>query len=327
MKIPFTGYEPTPSEERLFLRAARFWFLFTLAAAGALFLALTVTSISQPVIVPRVTGLDQKDALKVLRSKGLKSKVMDRQWDEHLGEGAVLVQTPGPNAYLRRGDEVRVTLSRGTPLVKVPDLTGQSVRRAQVILTQARLRIGLKSILSTAGFPQDTVLAQVPEPGSARESSTAVNLLLSSGPEEPTYFMPYLRNRPLSDALRLFRPAGIIVEKIKTEVHDDLESGTILNQTPPSGSRLKAKSNVSLTVSAKSSDAVRKARWATVRFEMPLGPPKRLRIDVLDGSGTRTLYNAMEEGGRLVEVGVSVSGKATAQLYLNNEFINELDIE
>jgi hypothetical protein len=84
---------------------------------------------------------------------------------------------------------------------------------------------------------------------------------------------------------------------------------------------------VSLTISAKSSDAVRQARWAVLRFEMPMGPPKRLRIDVLDGSGTRTLYNAMEESGRLVETGVSVSGKATAQVYLNNEFAKEIEIE
>ncbi len=327
MRIPFTGYEPTPSEKQLFLRAAKLWLLFFAAAAGALGLALFVTSLTQPVIVPRVTGLDQKDAQKIMRSKGLKSVVADRQWDEHLGEGAVLVQTPGPNAYLKRGDEVRFTVSRGTPLVKIPDLTGQSMRRAQVILTQARLRVGLKSVLSTPGFLQDTVLAQVPEPGTSCEASTPVNLLLASGPREPTYIMPYLRNRALTDVVRLFRASDVIVGKIKTEVHDDLESGTILSQSPASGSRLKPKSSVSLTISAKSSDAVRQARWAVLRFEMPMGPPKRLRIDVLDSSGTRTLYNAMEEGGRLVESGVSVSGKATAQVYLNNEFIKELDIE
>jgi len=327
MKDPFTGKALSPADKRLFQRALRFWLVFLACSAVTGYLTLWITSLRQPVIVPSVIGLDQKDAERVLRSKSLRARVSGSQWDDRLGEGAVLIQKPSANTYLKRGSVMELVISKGNPQVKVPDLTGQSVRRAQVLLTQTRLRVGRRSTLSTALFPQDQVLAQSPEAGRAVETSSAINVLIASGPSEPTYFMPQLRNQPLVKALQLFRPVGVIIDKIKTEVHDDVESGLILDQDPGPGARLKPLSNVSLTVSAKSSDLAKKARWTTLHYQLPVGPPKRVRIDVLDGSGTRTVYNAMEEGGSTVQTGLSVAGKASAQVYLNNAFDKEIEIE
>lgn len=327
MKDPFTKKPLPPAEEALFRRALRLWGFFSLSALSAGLFALWIVSLTQPIIVPRVIGLTEKEAEGALKGKALKMQVKARQWDEHLGAGSVIVQKPAANSYLRHGATVNVIVSKGNPQVHAPDLKGESVRRALVLLTQSRLRIGRKSYLATALYPADTVLAQVPEPGALLDAATGVDVLLATGPEAPTYFMPYLRNRTLESALKLFRPAGIVARSIKTEVHDDLPSGTILSQSPATGTRLTSGASVTLTVSALSSEASHQARWSVVRFQMPMGPPKRLKIDVLDASGTRTIYNAMEEGGKLVETGVSVTGKASAQVFLNGAFAQDLSVE
>jgi serine/threonine-protein kinase len=327
MKDPFTGNPLPPAEERLFRRALRLWGLFSLGALLTGLFALWLVSFAQPVIVPHIVGLTDQEALSVLKGKSLKLEIEGRQWDEHLGADSVIVQKPAANSYLKRGSTVNVILSKGTPQVKTPDLKGQSVRRALVLLTQTRLRVGRRSYLSTALFPPDTVLAQVPDVGTPVDAATGVDVLLATGPEEPTYFMPPLNSRTLEAALKLFRPVGVVIRSIKTEVHDDLASGTILGQQPSSGTRLKPGASVTLTVSALSSDAAKQARWSVVRFQMPMGAPKRLKIDVLDTSGTRTIYNGMEEAGRMVETGVSVTGKATAEVYLNGAFAQEINVE
>jgi hypothetical protein len=153
-----------------------------------------------------------------------------------------------------------------------------------------------------------------------------VNLLVSAGPLDPSYLMPDLANQPLEKAFKILRPAGITIEKIKSEVHDDLDSETVLSQLPPAGSRIEPKDGVSFVVSAKSSENG-KPRYAKVVFDMPEGNPRRLQIDIFDGSGTRTLYNKMESPKDHVELGVSVTGKASAQIYLNQEFVKEIPVE
>jgi hypothetical protein len=139
--------------------------------------------------------------------------------------------------------------------------------------------------------------------------------------------MPDLKNRSLENAFKLLRPAGIIIQKIKSEVHDDLDSETVLVQSPPAGTKLREKDQVSFTVSAKSGDMDSKARYVTLQYDMPDGNPRRLQIDLFDSTGTRTVYNKMESPKDHVEVGVTASGKASAEIYLNQEFVKEIPVE
>src|SRR5207245_10201725 len=97
--------------------------------------------------------------------------------------------------------------------------------------------------------------------------------------------------------------------------------------TPAAGSKIQKRDKVSLVVSAKSTDANLRGRLAKVVFDMPEGNPRRLQIDVYDGSGTRTIYNKMESPKDHVEVEVNVTGRASAQVYLNQEFVKEIPIE
>jgi serine/threonine-protein kinase len=241
-------------------------------------------------------------------------------------KGLLRTQDPKPNQYIRRGGVVTSSLSKGNPRVKVPSVTGKSFPQAQIALEGSRLKVGRQALLHS-NEPKDAVIAQVPAPGETVDSFTEVNLLVSAGPREPEYAMPHLRNQPLERAFKAMRPAGITIERIKSEVRDDLESGTILAQSPPPGTKIRKKDAVSFTVSSRSSEQGQGSRYVKVAFQMPEGNPRRLQIDVFDASGTRTIYNRMESPLEPVEVGVSVSGKASAQIYLNQEFVKEIPIE
>jgi beta-lactam-binding protein with PASTA domain len=143
---------------------------------------------------------------------------------------------------------------------------------------------------------------------------------------EPFFVMPYLKNRSFEKVFNVLRPMGITIEKIKSEVRDDLDAGTVLSQTPPAGSKIKKKDSVSFVVSMKSSDENLTTRHAEIVFDVPDINPKRLQIDVFDSSGTRTVYNKMASPLEHVELGVNVTGKASALIYLNQEFVKELPI-
>ena len=327
MAFAFKQLNLTAQEKRLTERALKILGAFTLITAVAGMGAMTYTQLHQPMIVPKVIGMDQSQAEKTLSSRNLKLKVDRSAYDEHIPAGLISDQTPKANNYLKRGQVIVVVLSKGNPKVKVPNVSRMSLPQAQMALAGAHLRIGKESTLYSAMDPKDTIIAQVPETDELVDSFTDVNLLVSGGTVEPAFVMPDLRNQPLEKAFKALRPAGITIDKIKPEVHDDLDSETVLSQSPPPGAKIQKKDSVSFVTSAKSTEQEMKARYAKVLYDMPEGNPKRLQIDIFDNTGTRTIYNKMESPKEHIELGVSVTGKASAQVYLNQEFVKEITIE
>jgi serine/threonine-protein kinase len=325
----FSSYKPslTEAEKELIRKALALLAVFTLVAFACGGVALYFTQLHQPMIVPKIIGMTQTQAQGTLAGKGLKLKILRSQYDDHVPEGLLSEQYPRANSYLKRGQEVGAVVSKGNPKVNVPDVAQLSFREAQILLASKRLRVGRESFLADHLEPKDTVLAQVPGEGEVAGAFDSVDLLVSFGPTNPSYLMPNLTQQPLETAFKLLRPSGITLQKIKIEVHDDLDSETVLSQTPAPGSHLLHGDTVSLVVSAKSSDAALKARLSKVAFDMPPGSPHRLQIDLFDSTGTRTVYNHMQGPLDHVEVEVSVTGKASAQIYLNQEFVKEVSIE
>ncbi|HVZ81556.1 MAG TPA: PASTA domain-containing protein [bacterium] len=317
-------FQLPPEERKLTLRALRLLGLFTLVMFLAASAAKLYTQFHQPLIVPKVIGMDQSQAQSALSAKGLTAKVIKSIYDEHVPKGLVCFQNPKANSYMKRGQAVELVLSKGNPMVKVPALSGMSLPQAVIALAGAHLRLGKESLMNSPEA-RDQVLGQYPAPGEVVDSYTNVNALVSNGIPDPAYVMPNLEKKPLERAFKILRPAGIIIDKITTEVHDDMETEIILSQTPAPGTKVQRKGMVSFVISGKSDAGT--PRYAKVAFDMPEGSPKRLQIDILDISGTRTIYNRMESPKDHVELGVSVKGKASAQIYLNQEFVKEIPIE
>lgn len=319
-------FPSTDRERRACRRAASLLLLYAAALLASLAAASWVTRRRQPVVVPKIVGLPLEEARSQLSGKGLRLKVDRSQHDERIPKDAVATQFPVANHYLQRGQTVHVALSKGPPQVAVPDLVGLSLRRSRVLLTQQRLRLGQTAELPHDA-PRETVLAQVPPAGSTVEVYRPVNLLVSAGRRDPEYLLPDFRKRPLQDAMARLRPAEILVGRIVTEVHDDLPAGTVLDQAPPPGSTVRPGDRITLTVSARSLDGDQEARLARIRYHVPPGITRRVRIELLDQTGTRTLHNRMESGDAVVEIEFQATGRATAQVYLNNEFAEEIPVD
>lgn len=324
-ELPIEKPKLTPSEKSLLKRALKVLGTFSAITAVTALASMIFTQLHEPMIIPKIIGMDQAQAENALSSKGLHLKVTRSQYDEHVPLGLVSEQSPRANSYAKRGQTVDVVLSKGNPKVKVPSVIQMSFPQAQIALAGAHLRVGRESLMNSTE-PQDTVLAQMPPADEITDSFTEVNLLVAAGPPQPTFIMPELKNQPLEKAFKTLRPAGITIQNIKSEVHDDLDSETILSQTPPAGTRLQEKDAVSFVVSAKSNEP-HQTRKVKIAFDMPEGNPRRLQIDVFDSSGTHTIYNKMESPKDHVELDVLVTGKASAQVYLNQEFVKEIPIE
>ncbi|WP_328555999.1 Stk1 family PASTA domain-containing Ser/Thr kinase [Streptomyces sp. NBC_00358] len=100
-----------------------------------------VVSKGAPVELPDVTGASVEDATAQLEGAGLKVKIAAERVNSDFDKGQVAVQAPGGGQEAATGDTVTLTLSKGPPMIEVPDVVGDSVDDAKKALGDAGFQV------------------------------------------------------------------------------------------------------------------------------------------------------------------------------------------
>src|SRR5690242_15942985 len=163
-----------------------------LAGTFLLFFAVSVRFAlkAREVQVPDLTSRTANEATTIVNRLGLTLRVDEsRRPDAKIAAGRVLVQEPAPGSIARRQRSVRVWLSAGQRAAKVPLLTGETERAAELRLAQDGLELAGVAEIRSQEYPQDIVVAQQPP---ANAASARVALLVNRGERAVTYVMPDL---------------------------------------------------------------------------------------------------------------------------------------
>jgi eukaryotic-like serine/threonine-protein kinase len=136
------------------------------------------------VMVPDVTGLDERDATEKLLEAGLEP-ILDPQRKSagHLGPDLVALQRPLARDSVKRGHIVRFWLSAGSTTVPVPDLAGQDSVEAETHVQEAGLAIGFREWVSSTKTPAGSIIKSDPPAGTLIVRGTAIKIVISSGPD------------------------------------------------------------------------------------------------------------------------------------------------
>jgi serine/threonine-protein kinase len=132
--------------------------------------------------VPKVVGMTQAEARKVLSAAGLRVALVGRKPSEDIPAEAVLMAEPPPGRRVREGRLIRLTLSSGSRWSVVPDVRDMSVDRARALLRAAKLTVGSEQARYDPDVPVGYVLAQAPEPDQKVPRGTSVDVWVSKGP-------------------------------------------------------------------------------------------------------------------------------------------------
>ena len=98
---------------------------------------LVVSKGKQPIKVPDYTNKPADEAVKGLTGLGLKVDATEQQNDDTVPKGSVISQAPSAGTTLFKGDEVKLVVSKGPVMVKVPDVSGKQADDAERILREA----------------------------------------------------------------------------------------------------------------------------------------------------------------------------------------------
>jgi beta-lactam-binding protein with PASTA domain len=133
------------------------------------------------VTVPNVVGLTQANAQTAITGAGLAVGSVTNQSSATVPTGAVISQNPAAGASVDAGAKVDFVVSSGTAKITVPDVVGLTQSNAETAITGAGLSVGTVSTESSQTVPFGSVISQDPEAGTAVDSGSEVDFIVSSG--------------------------------------------------------------------------------------------------------------------------------------------------
>ena len=131
---------------------------------------VVVSSGPAPRIVPNISGMSPEQAKNELPD-GLTGDVV-RQSSDKVPAGTVIASNYKPGTALPKGATIRIIVSSGPALVKIPAVRGLDVSTAV-----ARLRDAGFSVSGTQGSPDQPVISTEPLEGKAVKKGTAITLI------------------------------------------------------------------------------------------------------------------------------------------------------
>jgi eukaryotic-like serine/threonine-protein kinase len=216
---------------------------YILFAAASMRLALRAREVQ----VPDLTNHTANEATAIAGDLGLAVKVDEtRRVDAKIGAGRVVAQEPAAGSIARRQRSLKVWLSSGQRATRVPALTGDSERTAQMRLAQDGLALASVSEIRSPDYPADVVLAQEPP---AKSGGARVSLLVNRGDRGTSYVMPDLIGVNGDRAAELLRLRGFRVAVVGSNPYPGVAAGIVIRQSPQAGFQIAAGEPISLEVS------------------------------------------------------------------------------
>jgi serine/threonine-protein kinase len=135
---------------------------------------LVVSKGRQPIEVTDWTGKPADQAINDLTGKGLQVDATEQRNDDKVPKGSVISQSPaGTTAY--KGDKVKLVVSKGPVLVKVPNVQGKQEPEAIKILKDAGFEVKVERFM---GGIFGTVRSQDPAADSEQPKGTTITLVV-----------------------------------------------------------------------------------------------------------------------------------------------------
>ena len=223
-------------------------------------------------IVPRIIGLTEEEAKKLLEEAGLLSSAVTEHTDQ-VEKGHVFYQRPMEGAEMVEGQEVIYTVSAGPfgqadseeeeedKEILMPSLLGKTQRVGETILKELGLRVRVRKDYSE-DVAIGVIMKQEPAMTTKLQPSEEVTLWVSLGakpeetkPEATKHTVPRVVGMTRTEAEGVLKNAGYGVTVTEKEDADG-NIGKVLSQSPAGGAEVPEKGRVQIVIGKKKTAVV-----------------------------------------------------------------------
>lgn len=275
--------------------------------------------------VPDITNKSVESARSILRVLRLEMELGEFRFDNRIPLNYILAQDPKAGENVKSGRVVRVMISRGAQYIKTPNLIGQNIRQASLLLGERTLTPGRVTRFYSKDFSKDAIADQFPAPEKALSRGGNVQMLVSQGARPIWFSMPSLRGKTLEQASAALHSLGLELREIKRKPDPGQPAETVLTQSPAAGMRARVGDSVGLVASLRTGENSPSARLVAIHYRIPPGRMEvRVKLVIRDETGLREIYNAMEKPDSELSLRQPVQGKnAGLQIFVNGVLVEE----
>ena len=136
---------------------------------------------------------------------GLKINVTDQRNDPNHPEGTIITQDPAPGTQMNPGGTINVVVSKGPPVVSMPNVINTNGTDAEQYLTGLGFKVTVQQEQS-GSVPAGVVSRQQPDPGTQIKVGDPVTIWVSTG---DLVSVPDVIGQPAKQALAAMGNAGL----------------------------------------------------------------------------------------------------------------------
>ena len=220
--------------------------LIVAAAGGGYFLYEKIQdqlNSNKVIAVPDEGLVLRRLAVDKIQQAGLTTSVTFEP-SETVPFGQVIRQDPRGGSKVAKGSTIALVVSKGYPMVVIPDVRKQSATDAVSALSLAGLKYRIYDVYSPSAA--GVVIAESPKPGLKVKKGTAVRINVSKGLKPVT--VPDVTTEPFATAQSTIKRLGFHVAR--TNAQDSSAKGTVVAEDPQGGTQQPIGTTITLTVSS-----------------------------------------------------------------------------
>jgi serine/threonine-protein kinase len=169
-------------------------------------------------------------------------------YDGYHAVGTVIEQNPYPNAVVKKGRRVYLSVSIGEEPIKVPDLFGKSFVNAKLILKSYNLNC-YPIYQYSDQYPADVIVGQYPDVGVPIKPGGRISVNVSLGKKKAGMVVPNFIDKSLYEVKEQVAQLGIRLGNVRYEKRDNILPETVLSQSIKPGTLLEPNMVIDLVVS------------------------------------------------------------------------------
>jgi beta-lactam-binding protein with PASTA domain len=219
--------------------------------------------------LPNVEGKTSAEALKILRAKGFQPSTQS-QSSETVDKGLVISTNPSADAVAQVGAPVSVLVSSGPQEVSVPNVAGETQAAATSTLAAAGLKVSTTKREVSEPAP-GTVISQSPAAGSELKVGGQVTIVVAQALSQIA--VPSVLGQSEVQAVATLASAGFTSSTVTRTVSEPSKVGTVVQQSPAAGHKLKKGAVVTIAVGAVGQQTTSTSTTTTTTPTPPASAP------------------------------------------------------
>lgn len=320
--------------------------LSLLVVSFAFYKPIVSNFMNKEVEVPSVINEEFTVGAQKLQNLGFVVDIEDSVYDDEFEKNYIISQSKEPGSVLKEGYTIKLTVSKGAKMIRIPNVTQKKIAEAQLIIENSGLVLGEIEYVEN-DLPNGYVIDQTPVAGSEIKSASSIDIIVSKGKKVSTVIAPSILGKTASQAKEILDSLDLNLGSLTYNFSDTYVKDEIMVQGIKAGSEVNAKTDVNVVISkgqdpnsptgdagtgdtgtgdTGTGDTTTTPKLATKSYIIPLSSDAdiiNVKVIMTQGGVDKVVYEKQhsKDDGK-VEFSVSGSGEAILRFYYNGELVH-----